>query len=344
MKRLLLFVLAFALVPAGLYAQGGCVLQQSTASQEISIGRFVDDADGNTQMTGLTINASDVRLKKGGADWAAKNSGGATHEEAGNYRITLDATDTATLGILEIAVHVSGALSVERTCLVVPSGTYDFLVTTGPATAAAIRSEIDSNSTQLAKLGTPANLGGGATISANLSDIEAQTDDIGAAGAGLTAADDAVLAAIATVDDFVDTEVAAIKAKTDNLPSDPADESNLQAKLGTPAGASVSADIAATLASLQSSLAVKRATQFDWIMQFKTSAGAPVTSGTPVCERARDNRTFAPVSNSEQAVDSNGLSVLTLSATDMTASHFVVLKCTLATAVDYYTTFKVQTP
>jgi uncharacterized LabA/DUF88 family protein len=37
------------------------------------------------------------------------------------------------------------------------------------------------------KIGTPSNLGGGATLAANLSDIEAQTDDIGAAGAGLTA-------------------------------------------------------------------------------------------------------------------------------------------------------------
>lgn len=40
--------------------------------------------------------------------------------------------------------------------------------------------------TLLSRLGTPSNLGGGATIAANLSDIEAQTDDIGVAGAGLT--------------------------------------------------------------------------------------------------------------------------------------------------------------
>jgi hypothetical protein len=37
------------------------------------------------------------------------------------------------------------------------------------------------------RLGTPTDLGSGATIAANLVDIEAQTDDIGAAGAGLTA-------------------------------------------------------------------------------------------------------------------------------------------------------------
>jgi len=37
------------------------------------------------------------------------------------------------------------------------------------------------------RLGIPSNLGSGATIAANLVDIEGQTDDIGAAGAGLTA-------------------------------------------------------------------------------------------------------------------------------------------------------------
>lgn len=36
------------------------------------------------------------------------------------------------------------------------------------------------------RIGTPSNLGSGATLAANLADIEAQTDDIGVAGAGLT--------------------------------------------------------------------------------------------------------------------------------------------------------------
>lgn len=36
-------------------------------------------------------------------------------------------------------------------------------------------------------IGSPSNLGSGASVSANLADIEAQTDDIGVAGAGLTA-------------------------------------------------------------------------------------------------------------------------------------------------------------
>jgi hypothetical protein len=52
--------------------------------------------------------------------------------------------------------------------------------TTIPAIASVV-SAIDSN------IGAPDDLGSGATIAANLGDIESQTDDIGAAGAGLTA-------------------------------------------------------------------------------------------------------------------------------------------------------------
>lgn len=56
---------------------------------------------------------------------------------------------------------------------------------------AAIQTTVDAIETDTqdiqTKIGTPSDLGGGATVSANLADIEGQTDDIGAAGAGLTA-------------------------------------------------------------------------------------------------------------------------------------------------------------
>lgn len=121
----LLAILAVCTLAAPAYSQ--CMLKQSTASQEISIGPFFDSTDGDTEETALTIANTDVRLKKGSADWAAKNSGGATAEEKGNYRITLDATDTATVGILEINVHVSGALGVWKTCYVLVGAVYDEL-------------------------------------------------------------------------------------------------------------------------------------------------------------------------------------------------------------------------
>jgi hypothetical protein len=56
--------------------------------------------------------------------------------------------------------------------------------------------------------------------------IKAVTDLLPDAGA-LTSL--ATQASVNTIDDFLDTEIAAIKAKTDNLPTDPADESNLTA-------------------------------------------------------------------------------------------------------------------
>lgn len=43
--------------------------------------------------------------------------------------------------------------------------------------------------------------------------------------------DAAILSALTTIDDFLDTEIAAIKAKTDNLPSDPADASDVAASV-----------------------------------------------------------------------------------------------------------------
>lgn len=52
------------------------------------------------------------------------------------------------------------------------------------------------------RLGTPSSFGSGATVAQNLFDIEAQTDDIGAAGAGLTAADDAILTAIGALNNL----------------------------------------------------------------------------------------------------------------------------------------------
>jgi hypothetical protein len=84
-------------------------------------------------------------------------------------------------------------------------------------TAAAIRAEMDSNSTQLAKLGTPA----GASISVDIAAVKTETALI------YSKVDTEVAAILAAVD----TEVAAIKARTDNLPADPADASDISAAI-----------------------------------------------------------------------------------------------------------------
>jgi len=104
-------------------------LRQSTASQEIKLGPFPDSTDGDTAETGLTIANTDIKLTKGGATTETnKNSGGGTHVAGGRYSAVLDATDTDTLGILEVDCHVAGALAVHRSYLVVPAVVYDAVV------------------------------------------------------------------------------------------------------------------------------------------------------------------------------------------------------------------------
>lgn len=104
-------------------------LRQSTASQEIPLGQFVDSTDGNTEESGLTIANTDIKLWKTGATTLAnKNSGGATYISNGVYYATLDATDTDTLGSMSIFVHVAGALCVKVDCLVLPANVYDALI------------------------------------------------------------------------------------------------------------------------------------------------------------------------------------------------------------------------
>lgn len=105
-------------------------LKQSTASQEIPLGYFVDSTDGNTEKTALTIANTDIKLWKAGATTlASKNSGGATHISNGIYYAVLDATDTNTLGPLVVFVHVSGALPVRVECEVLLANVYEALVT-----------------------------------------------------------------------------------------------------------------------------------------------------------------------------------------------------------------------
>lgn len=105
------------------------LLKQSTAV-DIALGPFVDSVDGVTAKTALTISQADVRLKKNGGAWAQKNNvSTAPHEENGWYEVSLDATDTNTLGILVVAVNEAGALPVWARFMVVPANVYESLVT-----------------------------------------------------------------------------------------------------------------------------------------------------------------------------------------------------------------------
>lgn len=111
-------------------------LRQSTSSQEIPLGMFVDEADGVTPLTALTIANTEIKLQPNGAtSFTNKNSGGATHISGGHYYAVLDATDTATVGPMKIVVDKSGALPVMLYAQVLSSALYDWWFgSTAPST------------------------------------------------------------------------------------------------------------------------------------------------------------------------------------------------------------------
>ncbi len=218
-------------------------LKQSTAT-DVELGPFVDDTDGKTAETGLTISQADCQLIKNGGAAAQKNDAtSASHLAGGHYKVPLNTTDTNTLGRLRLYVNESGALPVWRDFMVLPANIYDSLV--------GGSDYLDVNTVQAA--GTA--WGSGAITAASIA-----ADAITAAKVASDAVTEiqnglATAAALTTIDDFLDTEIAAIladtnelqtdwvnggrldllidaiKAKTDNLPSDPADDSDIDTQL-----------------------------------------------------------------------------------------------------------------
>ncbi len=106
-------------------------LREATAGQVIFLGRFVDKTDGDTEETGLTVLNTDIKLLKHGAtSLVSKNSGHATHMANSLFYATLDATDTNTVGRLEVHVHVSGSLAIKREYFVACANWFDAVLGT----------------------------------------------------------------------------------------------------------------------------------------------------------------------------------------------------------------------
>jgi len=137
------------------------ILKQSTATN-LLIGPFLDDTDGKTAETALTIAQADVRLSKNGGNMAQKNNAtSCTHDELGYYSCPLSTTDTNTLGHLKVMVHKAGALPVWGSCIVVTANVYDTLFSTD---------QLDVNVTNIAGTAQTAN-DNGADINTILSRI-----------------------------------------------------------------------------------------------------------------------------------------------------------------------------
>lgn len=107
----------------------GGYLQANTAV-DVLIGPFIDDTDGKTAKTGLTLSQGDIKLSKNGQALAQKNDDTAAAADAnGYYNCELDATDTNTEGTLTLIVHESGALPVRHDFLVISQAAYASIVT-----------------------------------------------------------------------------------------------------------------------------------------------------------------------------------------------------------------------
>lgn len=266
-------------------------LKQST-SVDVPIGPFLDSSDGVTAETALTITQPDVRLKKNNANWAQKAAAQTlTHEENGNYEVTLDATDTDTLGLLRLHVAESGALPVWEDFMVMPANVWDSLfgadalqvhaneITNGLITAAAIATgaidadaiadnaidagAIADNAITSAKLATDCI--GAAQIAANAIDASALAADAVTeiqsglatptnitAAAGITLADGAITAAKIATDAITADKIAADAIGASELAADAVTE--IQSGLSTLTAAGVRTAVGLASANLDTQL------------------------------------------------------------------------------------------
>lgn len=100
-------------------------LKQSTTA-DVVIGPAVDDTDGKTPETALTLSQADCQLSKNGGAVAQKNDATtASHLGGGHYKVPLNTTDTNTLGRLRLYINETGALPMWMDFMVVPGQVWD---------------------------------------------------------------------------------------------------------------------------------------------------------------------------------------------------------------------------
>ena len=114
-------------------------LKQSTAGQLIMFGPFVDKTDGVTLKTDATTitdidhGTTGIFLSKAGAAAAIRHAAvtASVADAYGMMKVTLDATDTATVGTLDVLFAKAATyLPVHKSFMVLPANVYDSLMGT----------------------------------------------------------------------------------------------------------------------------------------------------------------------------------------------------------------------
>lgn len=216
MKKI--FVLFLLLMMSCSPAWAMLYLKQSTAVV-VSVGPFCDKTDGVTFENGLAgtganqleSTSSGIMLSKNGGTMAVRHATAtaSTYDAYGMYKVTLDTTDTNTLGTLRLSFGNNDALPVWCDFMVVAANVWDTLCSTDT---------INANVTLINDVATTSVT----TVNAN----QGTTQPLNFTGTGASA--------------YVQGDVVDWKNATA-----PAMTGDAYARLGAPAGASVSADIAA---------------------------------------------------------------------------------------------------
>jgi hypothetical protein len=260
-------------------------LKKSTAVT-VMMGPFIDDTDGKTPEIALDITEQEVLLSKNGGAFALKaETTHGVHDAAHNgwYTILLDTTDTGTLGTLDIAINMAGALPCWKSFMVVTADAWDSLfgaVVIGQAGAQA--AIVANNLDHLAKTATAA-----ADMTTEVSDdtilarmlangdtsaFDPSTDGLHAAGVDI----DAILLDTGTT---LETDIDAILADTNELEVDLKDGGRLDLILDAillDTGTTLETDIDAILADTNElELDWKNGGRLDLILD---AATAPTTA------------------------------------------------------------------
>lgn len=107
------------------------LLKQATA-KTIEFGPFLNSTDGDTEEPGLSLVAADILVSKDHATLTAKSD--TTNPTGGSnahYQVTLNGTDTGTLGKLRVWCHKSGTLAVWEDFIVVTANVYQAFAVVG---------------------------------------------------------------------------------------------------------------------------------------------------------------------------------------------------------------------
>lgn len=233
-------------------------LRQSTATVVI-LGPFLDETDGKTPETALTVTSMDVDLYKHDNDMTVASPytktdltitvlDGGTNDMAhianGYYALELTTTDTGTLGRLTITANISGAIPVWHEYMVVPANNFDSLVL-GTDVLTADVTQIGGDTQSATDLKDFADAG----YDPGTNKVQGVVlTDTCTTNTDMRGTDSAALASVCTEGRLAELDAA-------NLPSDVDDILTDTAELGAAVGASISADIAAVKAETASILA-----------------------------------------------------------------------------------------